>query len=60
MYKVFYLIEIVLVKVYNDILRVVDNNDFVVLLLLDLLVVFDIVDYFILLLRLVLRFGVDG
>ena len=35
-YKVFHSTETALVKVHNDILRAVDNNDSVVLLLLDL------------------------
>lgn len=59
-YKVFHSTETALVKVHNDILRAVDNNDSVVLLLLDLSAAFDTVDHSILLSRLALRFGVDG
>jgi len=44
-YKVFHLTETALVKVHNDILRAVDNNDSVVLLLLDLSAAFDTVDH---------------
>ena len=59
-YKVFHSTETALVNVHNDILRAVDNNDSVVLLLLDLSVAFDAVDHSMLLSRLALRFGVDG
>ena len=57
-YKAFH--STALVKVHNDILRAVDNNDSVVLLLLDLSAAFDTVDHSILLSRLALRFGVGG
>ena len=59
-YKVFHSTETALVKVHNDILPAVDNNDSVVLLLLDLSGAFDTVDHSILLSRLALRFGVNG
>ena len=59
-HKVFHSTESALVKVHNDILRAVDNNDFVVLLLLDLSAAFDTVDRSILLSRLALRFDVNG
>ena len=59
-YKVFHSSETAPVKVHNDILRAVDNNDSVVLLLLDLSAAFDTVDHSILLSRLALRFGVNG
>ena len=58
--KVFHSTETALVKVHNDILRAVDNNDSVVLLLLDLSAAFDTVDHSILLSRLALWFGLDG
>ena len=52
--------ETALVKVHTDVLRAVDNNDSVVLLLLDLSAAFATVDHSILLSRLALRFGVNG
>ena len=58
-YKVFHSTETALVKVHNDILCAVDNNDSVVPLLLDLSAAFDTVDHSILLSRLALRFGVN-
>ena len=58
-YEVFHSTETALVKVYNDILRAVDNNDSVVFLL-DLSAAFDTVDHSILWSRLALRFGVNG
>ena len=57
-YKVVHSTGIALVKVQNGILRPVDNNDSIVLLLLDLSAVFDTVNHFILLSTLTLRFGV--
>lgn len=59
-YKQLYSIEIVLFRVYNDILLVLDNYQLVILLFLDLLVVFDIVDYKILLNRFFICFGIIG
>ena len=47
-----------LVRVQNDILCAIDNNESVILLLLDLSAAFDKVDHSILLSR--LRFGVNG
>ena len=58
--RCFHSTETALVKAHNHILRAVDNNDSVVLLLLDLSAAFDTVDHSILLSRLALRFGVDG
>ena len=52
--------ETALVKVHDDVLRAVDNNNSVVLLLLDLSAAFDTVDHSILLSRLALRLGVNG
>jgi len=47
------------VRVQNDILKAIDNNRSVILLLLDLSTAFDIVDHSILLSRLPNRFGIS-
>ena len=57
-YKVVHSTETALVKGQYDILRAVDNNDFIVLLLLDLSATFDTVNHSILSSRLAPRFGV--
>ncbi|CAB4041365.1 Hypothetical predicted protein, partial [Paramuricea clavata] len=49
-----------LVRVQNDILKVIDNNKCVILLLLDLSAAFDTVDHDILLNRLQSNFGIKG
>ena len=49
-----------MVRVQNDILRAVDNNCCVVLLLLDLSAAFDTVDHTILLNRMSSKFGIKG
>ena len=59
-YKNFHSTETALVRVQNDILCVVDNNESVILLLLDLSAAFDTVDHSILLSRLRDRFGVNS
>ena len=59
-YKNFHSTETALVRVQNDILCAIDNNESVILLLLDLSAAFDTVDHSILLSRLRDRFGVNG
>ena len=59
-YKQFHSCETALVRVQNDILRAVDNNCCVVLLLLDLSAAFDTVDNTILLNRMSSKFGIKG
>ena len=57
-YKSHHSTETALVKVQNDILKAIDNNRSVILLLLDLSAAFDTVDHSILLSRLQNRFGI--
>ena len=59
-YKNFHSTETALVRVQNDILCAIDNNESVILLLLDLSAAFDTVDHSILLSRLRDRFGVNS
>ena len=59
-YKAFHSTETALVRVHNDILTAIDNNNTVILLLLDLSAAFDTVDHSILLSRLSSRFGIKG
>ena len=54
-FKVFHLTETALVKIQNDVLRAVDNNDSIVLLLIDQSAAFDRVDRSILLSRLAVK-----
>ena len=57
-YKAFHTTKTVLVRVHNDILTAIDNNNTVILLLLDLSAAFDTVDHSILLSRLSSRSGI--
>ena len=59
-YKNFHSTETALVRVQNDTLCAIDNNESVTLLLLDLSAAFDTVDHSILLSRLRDCFGVNG
>ena len=59
-YKNFHSTETALVRVQNDILCAIDNNESVILLLLDLSAAFDTVDHSIMLSRLRDCFGVNG
>ena len=54
------LTESALVKVHDDILMALDNQNSVIILLLDLSAAFDTVDHNILLSRLKSRFGING
>ena len=59
-YKIHHSTKSALVKVHNDILRAIDDNRSVLLLLLDLSAAFDTIDQSTLLFRLRTRFGVKG
>ena len=59
-YKMHHSCETALVRVQNDILRYIDTNRCVLLLLLDMSAAFDTVDHFILIERLNIRFGIRG
>ena len=59
-YKNFHSTETALVRVQNDILCAINNNESVILLLLDLSAAFDMVDHLIMLSRLHDRFLVNG
>ena len=59
-YKQFHSCETALIRVQNDILREIDGNSAVLLLLLDLSAAFDTVDHAILLQRMSSKFGIKG
>ena len=59
-YKNSHSTETALVRVQNDILCAIDNNESAILLLLDSSAAFDTVDHSLLLSRLLDRFGVNG
>ena len=52
--------ETALTRIHNDILRAIDDNECVILVLLDLSAAFDTVDHGILIDRLRHRFGITG
>ena len=59
-YKKAYSTETALMRIHNDNLRAIDDNECVILVLLDLSAAFDTVDHQILLTRLRNRFGISG
>ena len=59
-YKACHSTETALLKVHNDILRSIDRNEAVLLVLLDLSAAFDTVDHCILIKRLHTRLGITG
>ena len=59
-YKCFHSTETALLKVQNDILRAIDEQKCIVLLLLDMSAAFDTVDHDLLLARLSSRFGIKN
>ena len=59
-YKVHHSTETVMVKVQDDILRAIDGNEAVVLLMLDISAAFDTVSHETLLDRLSRRYGITG
>ena len=59
-YKIFHSTETALVKLHNDIISEIDNQSYIILLLLHLSAAFDTVDHKILLQRLSCRFGING
>ena len=58
-YKTGHSTETALLRVHNDVLRAIDNNGCVIMLLLDMSAAFDTVSHDILLSRLKVRFGVE-
>ncbi|CAB4018760.1 Hypothetical predicted protein [Paramuricea clavata] len=59
-YKRYHSCETAFIRLQNDILKAIDNNNCVILLLLDLSAAFDTVDHEILLYRLQSKFGIKG
>ena len=59
-YKQYHSTESALLRIHNDILTSIDNQNCVALLLLDLSAAFDTVDHALLLQRLETRFGIKG
>jgi hypothetical protein len=59
-YRKFHSTETALIKVQNDILNSLDNNDVTMLVMLDLSAAFDTIDHITLLQRLNTNFGISG
>ena len=59
-YRQFYSTETAMLRVLNDVLRIIDNRSEVVLVLLDMSSAFDTIDHTLLLERLQYRYGVGG
>ena len=59
-YKKGHSTETALTRIHNDILCSIDDNEYLILVLLDLSAAFDTVDHYILIERLKHRFGITG
>ena len=59
-YRKYHSTETAIIRVYNDILRAIDDHQDVILVLLDLSAAFDTIDHQILIDRMCNRFGIQG
>ena len=59
-YKIFHSTETALLKAHNDIVSAINNQSYIILLLLGLSAAFDTLDHKIFLQRLSCRFGING